>query len=159
MPVRLQFRRGTSTQWAFYNPVMAEGEFGLVLDTGQFKIGDGVTDWNTLPYGGLLGPTGPQGVQGIQGVTGPQGLLGPTGPQGIQGFQGVQGIEGPLGPTGPQGVQGIQGVTGPTGNTGPTGAASNVTGPTGPVQPYIFDGGVPTSNYSVGPAFDCGSVS
>lgn len=24
--------------------------------------------------------------------------------------------------------------------------------------PYIFDGGSPTSNYSVGPAFDCGGV-
>ena len=37
---------------------------------------------------------------------------------------------------------------------GPTGPQ----GPTGPVTPYIFDGGNAQSNYSIGPAFDCGSA-
>ena len=31
------------------------------------------------------------------------------------------------------------------------------TGPTGPTTSYIFDGGSSTSNYTLGPAFDCGS--
>ena len=33
----------------------------LETDTDQFKIGDGVTAWNALPYGGIQGPTGPTG--------------------------------------------------------------------------------------------------
>ena len=35
---------------------------------------------------------------------------------------------------------------------------TTVIGPTGPVTSYIFDGGNAQSNYSVGPAFDCGSA-
>ena len=124
MPVRLQFRRGPSSQWAFYNPVLAEGEFGLVTDMGQFKVGDGVTDWNTLPYGGLLGPTGPQGVQGFQGVTGPLGPTGNTGETGETGSTGPTGNTGSTGPTGTTGPTGSTGSTGPTGNTGQTGPTS-----------------------------------
>jgi hypothetical protein len=33
-----------------------------------------------------------------------------------------------------------------------------VTGPTGPVTAYVFDGGSPFTSYAVGPAFDCGGV-
>jgi hypothetical protein len=29
---------------------LAAGEFGVETDTGQFKIGDGTTGWNSLPY-------------------------------------------------------------------------------------------------------------
>lgn len=43
-------RRGTATQWTSANTVLAAGEFGVETDTGQFKIGDGTTAWNTLPY-------------------------------------------------------------------------------------------------------------
>ena len=32
------------------NPTLAQGELGIELDTGRFKIGDGVTAWNTLTY-------------------------------------------------------------------------------------------------------------
>ena len=155
MPIRMQFRRGTAAQWQVANPTLAQGEFGLEYDTGQFKVGDGVLAWNALPYGGLQGiqgPTGVQGPQGIQGVQGDEGPLGPTGPQGVQGIQGVTGPTGPTGNTGATGAQST--VTGPTGTTGPTGN----TGPTGPVVAYIFDGGAPTNNYALGPAFDCGSV-
>ena len=48
-------------------------------------------------------------------------------------------IQGPVGIQGIQGIQGVQGVQ----------AA---------IVPYIFEGGSPTSTYSVGPAFDCGGV-
>ncbi len=158
MPVRLQFRRGTASQWTSANPTLAQGELGLETDTTQFKIGDGTTAWNSLEYGGLLGPTGTQGTtgpigatgstgpigeQGVQGNQGIQGTAGPTGPQGIQGPQGSQGIQGTAGATGPQGVQGLQGTNGTTGFTGPTGAAGadglqgsqgiqGTAGPTGP---------------------------
>lgn len=100
MPVRLQFRRGTEAEWTLYNPILAEGEFGLATDTGQFKVGNGTTAWSSLPYGGVRGP------------------------------------------------QGATGSIGPTGSLGPTGA----------ITAYIFDGGAPTTSYTAGPAFDCGSV-
>lgn len=50
MAVRIQFRRSTSTQWSNANPTLAQGELALELDTRKFKIGDGITPWNSLPY-------------------------------------------------------------------------------------------------------------
>ena len=47
---------------------------GIETDTELFKIGDGVTRWNVLRYGGLHGPTG------TTGPTGPTGITGSTGP-------------------------------------------------------------------------------
>lgn len=84
--IQLQFRRGTSVQWTASDPVLADGEMAIETDTNFFKIGDGVTSWSLLPYGGLQGPPG-------------------------------------------------------------TSVAFN------------FDGGAPSANYSLGPAFDCGGVS
>ena len=54
MPTRIQFRRGTASQWTAANPVMAEGELGLESDTQKFKIGDGATVWTSLSYSDLL---------------------------------------------------------------------------------------------------------
>jgi len=64
MPLQIQFRRGTYSQWNSANPTLADGEFALQTDAGggqaagQFKIGDGATAWNSLAYGGLVGPQG-----------------------------------------------------------------------------------------------------
>lgn len=52
----LQFRRGTALQWSNANPTLAAGEMGIETDTNQFKLGDGSTLWNDLPYGGIQGP-------------------------------------------------------------------------------------------------------
>jgi hypothetical protein len=132
MPVRLQFRRGTATEWTSANPVLASGEFALETNTQRFKIGNGTTAWNSLPYGGLLGPTGaigPIGETGATGVMGPPSTV--TGPIGIEGPTG----KGDTGPTGADstvtGPTGPAGYIGSDGATGPTGAASTVTGPTG----------------------------
>lgn len=46
----IQFRRGTAAQWTSANPVLAAGEMGWEQDTGEFKIGDGVTTWTSLGY-------------------------------------------------------------------------------------------------------------
>lgn len=46
----LQFRKGTATEWAAINPVLADGEPGVERDTGKLKIGDGVKTWTALPY-------------------------------------------------------------------------------------------------------------
>ena len=50
MATRMLQRRGTASQWTSANTVLAAGEFGVETDTGQFKIGDGTTGWNSLAY-------------------------------------------------------------------------------------------------------------
>ena len=50
MATRIQFRRGTEAEWTSTNPILAEGELGLELDTGRFKVGVGTTSWTNLQY-------------------------------------------------------------------------------------------------------------
>ena len=50
MAVQLQFRRGTASEWTNANPILAEGELGLELDSNKFKLGNGITRWNSLLY-------------------------------------------------------------------------------------------------------------
>ena len=45
-----KLKRGSAERWAEVNPILAQGEPGFVLDENRFKIGDGVTPWNELPY-------------------------------------------------------------------------------------------------------------
>ena len=47
---KILFRRDTATNWANNNPVLSEGEPGYEVDTGLFKLGDGVKAWNDLAY-------------------------------------------------------------------------------------------------------------
>ncbi len=65
--IQLQFRRGANTEWASANPTLAAGELGLETGTGQFKIGNGSTAWNSLGYGGLTGSQGATGASGASG--------------------------------------------------------------------------------------------
>lgn len=69
MPVQIQLRRGTAGQWSTStaNPILAQGEIGIETDTQLFKIGNGIDNWNTLPYGGLRGYAGSTGYIGSQG--------------------------------------------------------------------------------------------
>ena len=128
-----QLRRDTGANWAFYNPVLLNGEMGINTDTYQFKLGDGTSRWSVLPYNGLYGgygPAGPTGSGGAGGYTGPTGPTGGTGPTGRAG----PAATGPTGPTGDIGSTGVTGPTGPqaaAGSQGPTGPQSNATGPTG----------------------------
>lgn len=46
----LQIRHDTSSNWTIRNPILAQGEYGLEIDTFLLKIGDGVTDWEHLRY-------------------------------------------------------------------------------------------------------------
>lgn len=46
----LQIRHDTAANWMTRNPVLAEGEYGLETNTFLIKIGDGVRDWEHLPY-------------------------------------------------------------------------------------------------------------
>lgn len=56
MADRIQQRRDTAARWAQFNPILLEGEIGYVLDNpNQYKIGDGVNNWNSLPLRGYSG--------------------------------------------------------------------------------------------------------
>ena len=50
MANRIQLRRDGAQQWANVNPILAQGELGIEIDTSRLKIGDGVTAWNSLKY-------------------------------------------------------------------------------------------------------------
>lgn len=45
-----RFRHGTAAIASDHNLILAAGEPGIELDTGKFKIGDGVTPWLELDY-------------------------------------------------------------------------------------------------------------
>jgi len=51
MAVQIQLRRGTASQWTSANPILAEGEMGVELDTGKWKFGNGTSTWSILSYG------------------------------------------------------------------------------------------------------------
>jgi hypothetical protein len=51
MADRVLQRRDTAANWTAANPVLMEGELGIVTDGAKgYKIGDGVTPWNALEY-------------------------------------------------------------------------------------------------------------
>lgn len=54
----IQLRGDTSANWASLNPVLAQREIALETDTSKYKIGNGSTAWNSLPYGALSGAVG-----------------------------------------------------------------------------------------------------
>ena len=88
--IRLQMRRGLSTQWTAANTVLAAGEWGYETNTGLLKVGNGTSGWNALPYYNTIGPTG------VTGYTGPTGM-GATGSTGNTGSTGGTGDVGPTG--------------------------------------------------------------
>lgn len=50
MAVRIQMRRGTSSEWNDADPILNEGEIGYNSTLGQIKVGDGSTIWSELTY-------------------------------------------------------------------------------------------------------------
>jgi len=50
MANKIQIRRDISVFWSNVNPILSQGEPGFETDTGRFKIGNGITSWNVLPY-------------------------------------------------------------------------------------------------------------
>ena len=52
---RIQLRRDSALGWSTNNPILASGEIGIELSPTPaqivlFKVGDGITAWNSLPY-------------------------------------------------------------------------------------------------------------
>jgi len=56
MASKIQLRGDTAANWTLANPVLAAREVGIETDTNQIKVGNGVTTWSSLPYGGIAGP-------------------------------------------------------------------------------------------------------
>ena len=50
MEAQIQLRRGTTEAWTEANPTLATGEISYETDSLLLKIGDGSTDWVTLPH-------------------------------------------------------------------------------------------------------------
>lgn len=76
MATIMQQRRGTAAEWNAVNPILAEGEIGVEIDTGIVKVGNGTERWKVLrtPYlaasGGVMRAASAAGVPlTIQGVT------------------------------------------------------------------------------------------
>jgi len=85
MAYRILLRRDSSENWATSNTVLMAGEPGYVTNTGELKIGDGITAWDSLPvYAGITGGTGNVGPTGAGGT-------------GANTFYGSQTISGPSG--------------------------------------------------------------
>lgn len=47
---KILVRRDTANNWMNNNPVLRAGEIGFDTTTGKHKIGDGVSNWRSLPY-------------------------------------------------------------------------------------------------------------
>jgi hypothetical protein len=95
MAISIQLRRGLAIEWAIVNPILAQAELATEIDTGKFKLGDGIHHWNDLLYSS--GPAGPKGDPGPSGPTGKDGVIG------YDGAIGPKGDPGPIGPIGPVG--------------------------------------------------------
>lgn len=47
---RIKQKVDTKKNWESNNPILLDKEIGYERETGQYKIGDGKTEWNDLPY-------------------------------------------------------------------------------------------------------------
>ena len=133
IPIRVQHKRMTASEWADSSLILLDGEIGVESDTGRIKVGNGHDEFASLLY--LAGPKGDRGERGETGPKGARGERGETGPKGadgvlrfedltsqqretLKGAQGPVGPAGPIGPQGPTGPAGTQGIKGETGSPG-----------------------------------------
>jgi hypothetical protein len=59
----IQHRHDTAENWTSVNPILAIAELGFETITNNYKIGDGIAHWNSLPYAVV-------NIQGEKGDTG-----------------------------------------------------------------------------------------
>ena len=57
MPVqtKIQIRRGTTAEWLASIDPLSQGELGYNLSLKKFKVGDGTSLWNSLPWATIIG--------------------------------------------------------------------------------------------------------
>lgn len=71
VPIRVQHKRMSASDWASSTLVLLDGELGIESDTGKVKVGNGSDRFSALQY-----LTGPKGDRGERGETGPRGADG-----------------------------------------------------------------------------------
>ena len=127
IPIRVQHKRMSSSDWANSPLVLLDGELGVESDTGKVKVGNGRDQFSALQY--LTGPKGDRGERGEQGPKGADGVMRfeELTSQQRESLKGAQGPMGPAGPRGENGTPGQKGDVGPRGEQGPIG----LTGPKG----------------------------
>lgn len=62
----IQVRRGSTTEWSSANTTLSAGEWGYDTVLKKYKIGDGLTSWNSLPYASILPNS--SDIIGVSGV-------------------------------------------------------------------------------------------
>jgi hypothetical protein len=62
----IQVRRGTASEWRVANSTLSAGEWGFETDTKRYKIGDGLTSWNSLAYSSILPSS--NDLTGVSGI-------------------------------------------------------------------------------------------
>lgn len=77
IPIRVQHKRMSASDWASSSLILLDGELGIESDTGKVKVGNGTDRFSALQY-----------------LTGPKGDRGETGPAGPRGADGVVRFEG-----------------------------------------------------------------
>jgi hypothetical protein len=136
MAIQIQLRRGDAADWTSSNPLLAEGELGIELDTLKIKIGNGIDNWNALAYvsgGGGGGVTSVTGTSPIvsSGGTSPAISLASTYGDTLNPYGSKTANYVLASPNGSSGVPTFRAVVAsdiPTLNQNTTGTASNVTG-------------------------------
>lgn len=109
IPIRVQHKRMSASDWANSPLILLDGELGVESDTGKVKVGNGRDRFQDLQY--LTGPKGADGVLRFEDLTSQQRET-------LKGAQGPVGPAGPIGPQGPTGPAGTQGLKGETGSPG-----------------------------------------
>lgn len=112
IPIRVQHKRMTASEWADSSIILLDGELGVESDTGRIKVGNGHDLYSALLY--LTGPKGDRGERGEQGPKGADGVLRFEDLTSQQ-RETLKGAQGPIGPAGPVGPQGLKGETGEPG--------------------------------------------
>ena len=62
IPIRVQHKRMTASEWADSSLILLDGELGVESDTGRIKVGNGHDLYSALLY--LTGPKGDKGERG-----------------------------------------------------------------------------------------------
>ena len=106
IPIRVQHKRMTASEWADSSLVLLDGELGVESDTGRIKVGNGHDLYSALLY--LTGPKGDRGETGPKGADGVMRFEELTTQQ-RESLKGAQGPAGPAGPPGPKGANGEPG--------------------------------------------------
>ncbi len=86
MSVRIQMRRGTTSEWNSADPILNEGEIGYNSTLTSFKIGDGTSIWSDLDYYqaaaditpneiGAIASTEKNAVDGVAGLDGSKNVI------------------------------------------------------------------------------------